>query len=41
VPGYPRSMNRSRAVAGQGDLESPLTSAWAVPAAEVVGPLLN
>ncbi len=41
VLGFLHALARFATTAGQGDLESPLTSAWAVPAAEVVGPLLN
>ena len=41
VLGVLHALARYGTEAGQGDLESPLTSAWAVPAAEILRPLLN
>lgn len=41
VVGVLHALARHATAAGQSDLESPLTSAWAVPAAKALGPLLN
>ena len=41
VLGVLHALARHATVSGQSDLDSPLTSAWAVPAAEALRPLLN